>query len=131
MKVPFYNVLISLLDNKSTVSDGSDLYERTYKPTPVDHFVTVFHPHAFLVGAFWGVELVDFSTAEETILKVYLSLRGFVPPACKEPPEIFRGGEQTDVLFVFSLYTSRLISIFPERFGVTFQERWPWIRSEC
>lgn len=81
MKVPFYNVLISLLDNKSTGSDGSDLYEQTYKPTPVDHFVTVFHPHAFLVGAFWGVEFMDFATAEENILKVYLSLRGFVPPA--------------------------------------------------
>lgn len=37
--------------------------KQEYKPTPVDHFITVFHPHAVRVGAFWGKELVDYLTA--------------------------------------------------------------------
>lgn len=38
---------------KAQVSDESDLYEQTGVGIPEDHFIAVFHPHAFLVGAFW------------------------------------------------------------------------------
>lgn len=37
---------------KAQVSDESGLYEQTGVETPEDHSVAVFHPCAFLVGAF-------------------------------------------------------------------------------
>lgn len=63
MEVHFYNGLISFLENESTVSDGSDLYEQMGVETPVDHCSTVFSPGAFLDGAFWEMDCVyRFST---------------------------------------------------------------------
>lgn len=41
--------------------------KREYKQTPVHHFITVFRPHAFRVGAFWGMEIVDYLTALRTL----------------------------------------------------------------
>lgn len=37
---------------KAQVSDESGFYEQTGVETPEDHSVAVFHPRAFLVGAF-------------------------------------------------------------------------------
>lgn len=100
LEAHFYNDLFSFVENESTVSDGSDVYEQTgvenRKPISLQYFIPVHFQSVFLGNGF----CVPFDYIKESILKCYSQI--CAPLARNRAPKMLTG-EDTDFYF-FLLY---------------------------